>query len=165
MAKHFKTQTSEDTVQMKAPYESDNKKRKLSGTTNVSLPYGQAATYHYSYPSAAVRGDELFVEDVPARGGIHMVGRGFALLLAWLLRLVAIALFVLVVLNVLSISVLEVPLERVTDALSSFLPWHEAVPLSVDTPFGGSFRGDLALLSLFFFVLDWLMYRLRATLR
>lgn len=134
-------------------------------TGQTALPYGAAASYRYTYPSAARR-DEVYFEDDEdfARGGIHRVGRGFFLLLAWMARVVALALFVLVILNGLPIPPIAHHVAMATQFVTEYLPWHEMRTLAVDTPFGGSFRCDLCLLSLGLFVLDWLFCRLRAAL-
>ena len=165
MAKHFKPDPSGNTEAMERPYESVVTERRVGGTGHVSLPYGQAATYHYSYPSAAVRNDDYYDLDAPPRGGLVMVARFLLLLVAWLFRLVAFAFFVLVVLNVVSITAIEVPVTRVTDIVTSYLPWRSLGLLEVETPFGGIFRGDLSLVTLLFFVLDWLVCRLRMRMR
>lgn len=133
-------------------------------STSNSLPYGQAASYR-AFSSEAAPTGEFFMGEVPARGGGYAVGRGFLLFFAWLMRLCAIAMVLLVLLNALGLSVLRPTLTNVTDAVNSFLPWHEAPGLSVDTPFGGVFRGDLALVALGLFLLDWVLCKVRAGLR
>lgn len=164
MAKHFREDAPTQTKLMERPA-NDVQSPRMGGTGHVSLPYGQAATYHYSYPSAAVRGDDFYEEEWRPRGGIFAVARGLLLIIAWTLRLVAVALFVLTMLNIVSLSFIEVPVTRVTDILTSYFPWRTIGLLAIDTPFGGVFRGDLSLLMLLFFLLDWLVCRLRSSLR
>ena len=93
------------------------------------------------------------------------MGRGFLLIMAWMLRFFAYACVALVVLNVLSLSLIRTQLTSITDAVTSNLPWHSITTLSVDTPFGGVFRGDLAIVAVLLFVLDWVLCNVRASLR
>ena len=165
MAKHFKTDVVETTSVMKARKEPEPVIRDDTAE-QVGMPYGQAAQYHYSYPTAVPSDDYFYNEaDLPARGGIHLVGRTMLLLVAWAFRLCALAMFALVMLNVLSISPIRSYVTQVTDLVTSYFPWRKVGLLSVDTPFGGVFRGDMALLTLLLFVLDWLVCRLRTKLR
>lgn len=165
MAKHFKTDTVESTSQRTARKEP---LEVLHGDTaeQVGMPYGQAAQYHYSYPTAVPSDDYYFNEaDVPARGGIRMVGRALLLIIAWAVRLCALAMFALLMLNVLSISPLRSYVTWATDLVTSYFPWRYYGLLTIDTPFGGVFRGDMAIITLLLFIVDWLICRLRANLR
>ena len=128
-------------------------------------PYGEDAPLRYGHVEPARRNDLYLSDDVEyARGGIHRVGRGFFLLLAVCARLAALALFAIVMLNAMPIPPIAHYVAAVTQFVTEQLPWHDIRILAVDTPFGGSFRCDLCLLSLFLFVLDWLFCRLRAAL-
>jgi len=165
MAKHFKVVPDETTEVLEVP------QRQTVWTgfpsaedTQGYLPYGQVASYRSSYADAAPTG-EYFIDEMPARGGIHAVGRGILLLMAWILRLFAYGCVLLVVLNVLSLSLIRTQLTSITDAVTSNLPWHTFTTLSVDTPFGGTFRVDLAIIAVLLFVLDWALCRVRADLR
>lgn len=193
MAKHFKQAPAEATVAMKKTKKAPaNRQANLGATvpqprmdatepqarigtevpnaridvdeTNNSLPYGQVASYR-AFNSNAVTTGEFFMGDVPARGGVRAVGRGFLLFFAWVMRLFAIAMVLLVLLNALGLSILRPTLTVAMDYINAFLPWHEGAALMVDTPFGGVFRGDLALVALGFFVLDWVLCKIRAGLR
>lgn len=165
MAKHFKVVPDETTEVLEVP------ERQTVWTgfpsaedTQGYLPYGQVASYRSSYADAAPTG-EYFIDEMPARGGIHAVGRGILLLMAWTLRLFAYGCVLLVVLNVLSLSLIRTQLTSITDAVTSNLPWHTFSTLSLDTPFGGTFRVDLAIIAVLLFVLDWALCRVRADLR
>ncbi|MEE1158060.1 MAG: hypothetical protein UHS51_01440 [Atopobiaceae bacterium] len=165
MAKHFKVVPDETTEVLEVP------QRQTVWTgfpsaedTQGYLPYGQVASYRSSYADAAPTG-EYFIDEMPARGGIHAVGRGILLLMAWTLRLFAYGCVLLVVLNVLSLSLIRTQLTSITDAVTSNLPWHTFSTLSLDTPFGGTFRVDLAIIAVLLFVLDWALCRVRADLR
>ena len=127
-------------------------------------PYGQSASYRMRGTRAAVRHD-YYVDDMPARGGIAMLGRGILLLLAWTVRLVALAGVCVVLINVIAPFVLEGYITMVMDRIWSFIPWGCIERLSVDTPFGGTFYGDLAIATLLLFIIDWLLCRARAALR
>ena len=193
MAKHFKQAPAEATVAMKKTKRAPaNQQANVGATapqprmdatvpqarigtdvpqpridveaTGNSLPYGQAASYRAFNSDAALTG-EFYMGEVPARGGARAVGRGFLLFFAWLMRLCAVAVVLLVLLNALGLSVLRSTLTTTTDLINSYLPWYSLGTLSVDTPFGGVFRGDLALVALGFFVLDWVLCKIRASLR
>lgn len=148
-------------------YEQPDGKPRVDATGHVTLPYGQAASYRYSYPTAVATDDyyEVGYGDVPARGGIRKLGRGICMLLAWAVRLIAFATFMLVLLNVLQIWPIRPYLTYVTDLVTNQLPWHRLGVLGVDTPFGGTFRGDLAIVTALLFMLDWGLCRLRAAMR
>lgn len=194
MAKHFKQVPAESTVAMKRTKRRGSAKHQASvdatepqprmdatvpqarlganapqaridveGTGN-SMPYGAAASYRASVSRAATTG-EFYMGDVPARGGARAVGRGFLLFFAWVVRLAAYAMVILVLLNVLSLSILRPTLTVATDLVTSYLPWRAIGLLEVDTPFGGVFRGDLALIALALFIIDWLLCKARASLR
>ena len=163
MAKHFKEEKTESTAVMSSRKLRDQQRINTTAGTG-RLPYGQAATYRAAYSDAAPT-DEYFLDDMPVRGGFPAFLRGVLLLLAWVFRLLGVAVMLLVVANVLMLPVARHQLTSFTDLVTSYLPWRSVGLLAVDTPFGGSFRGDLALISLFMFVVDWLLCRLRASLR
>ena len=110
--------------------------------------------YDYGHPD----------EGLSARGGICALGRGVFLLLAWLVRIVALAVCVLVLLTVIPILPIKYHVAYATELLTSYLPWSAWGTLAVDTPFGGVFRCDLCLLSMGLFVFDWVLCRIRAAL-
>lgn len=132
--------------------------------TSHHMPYGEVASYRGPYRDA-VYDDSYYLDEVPARGGIRRLGRGLALVLAWAARLCALVAFALLALNVMALSPLEGLVARIDDVLETYLPWLMAGPPGVDTPFGGTFRVELALVSLVMFVADWLLCRLRALIR
>ncbi len=162
MAKHFKSEPQQTTSATKV--QPRVKARVSKGDTGISLPYGAPASYHYDYPSATRRNEFGFIDERP-RGGIFMVARGLVLLVAWIVRLAALAMCLIVLLNALALSPLRTYLTQVTDLITSYLPRRDIGLLSMDTPFGGVFRGDLTIISLLLFVVDWLLCRLRASLR
>lgn len=164
MANHY----SSDPVETEQPSEPTQLRepiRRISGDTTgmTTLPYGQSATYHYSYPTAMLS-DDYYEDEVPSRGGVYMVGRGAILMLAWAFRLLAFAGCLLVIANVLSLSWGRHYVTLATDAVTACFPWQSTGLLSVDTPFGGVFRGDLAILTLLLFVIDWALCRVRTRL-
>ncbi|MDO4538695.1 MAG: hypothetical protein Q4B54_11075 [Coriobacteriales bacterium] len=169
MAKHFKTEAQESpaATQMAPrvkPRASAREKATRKGDTGISLPYGAPASYHYSYPTATHRNEFGFIDEKP-RGGIFMVARGLVLFIAWIFRLAAILMCLIVLLNALALSPLRLYLSYVTDFITSYLPWRSIGLLSMDTPFGGVFRGDLTIITILLFIVDWLLCRLRASLR
>ncbi len=129
------------------------------------MPYGLPASYRGVYEEPVSVGRDIYWDDVPERGGIFSFLRGLLLLLAWIFRLAALAMVVLVILNGLSLPVFRSTLATVTDVITSYLPWRNVGLLAVDTPFGGVLRGDLSLIALFLFVMDWLLCRSRRALR
>ncbi|MBR3317616.1 MAG: hypothetical protein IKG21_07370 [Atopobiaceae bacterium] len=178
MAKHFRQDADKTTKRSAAvaPQSAKGSTRRVAPVVNapsrrgntdghLSMPYGEPAAYRYSYPAAA-RHDDIYLENDEgfARGGIHRLGRGFFLLLAIVVRLMALVLFVIVILNAMPIPPITHYVAAVTQLVTDALPWHDMKILAVDTPFGGSFRCDLCLLSLALFVFDWLFCRLRAAL-
>ena len=169
MAKHFRAteEAGEGAAQNVAgrPREIEIPRTRARARQNTtSLPYGQAASYHYSYPTA-VPTEDYYADEVEARGGIRTLGRAPLLPLAWAFRVVALALVALVLANVFSLAFMRSHLTDVTDLVTSYLPWARIGVLGVDTPFGGTFRGDLCLLALLAFIIDWLLCRARASLR
>lgn len=128
------------------------------------LPYGQAASYRSFFADPALTGG-YYIDRMPVRGGVYALGRVLLLLIAWTLRLLAYVFVLLVLLNVLSLSVFRAYVTNVTDAITSHLPWHSIGILALDTPFGGVFRGDLSIIALLLFVLDWAVCRVRTHLR
>lgn len=128
------------------------------------MPYGMPAAYRSAFKEAAP-GRDIFWDDMPVRGGIYAFLRGLLLTLAWIFRLAAIVLMALVVVYGLSLPVFRSTLATIMDTITSFLPWRDLGLLAVDTPYGGIFRGDLALIALLLFIMDWLLCRSRAALR
>lgn len=164
MARHFKADPSEATAQMSETAVTERRRfRSRSRQNTTSLPYGQAATYHYSYPTAVPTND-FYTDGVEARGGIRRLGRGLLLLLAWAFRAVALCLVFLIIANVFQFRVGRSMLTYVTDTVNSYLPWARYTLLGLDTPFGGTFRGDLSILALLAFICDWALCRARAHL-
>lgn len=86
------------------------------------------------------------------------------LVLAVVFRLAAIGLAALVVANAFTLSG-RVDVAAMTARVSAFVPGRFSAMPMVDTPFGGVFRGDLALASLVLFVLDWICSRVRYRVR
>ena len=164
MARHFKqpqpTPEVEDT-RITGGLRGRRPNRRKQNTT--SLPYGQAATYHYTYPSA-LPSEDYYTEERPARGGLRMLGRGLLLLLAWTFRVIAFGLVLLIIANFFLFPIGLSYVTFVTDTLTGFFPWAPFGVLGIDTPFAGTFRGDLAILALFAFIIDWLLCRARARL-
>ena len=169
MAKHFRV---EEGATEGAPQDAATQPREIqiprtrarARQNTTSLPYGQAASYHYSYPTA-VPTEDYYTNEVEARGGIRTLGRAILQLLAWAFRIVALAFVALVMANVFSLAFMRSRLTDVTDLVTSYLPWARFGVLGVDTPFGGTFRGDFCLLALLAFIFDWLFCRARANLR
>ncbi len=165
MAKHFKEDATEKTATMRVQRAQEIPRGNIRAEeTGTAMPYGQAATYRGHYADAAPTGG-FFVDDIPARGGIYAFGRGVLLLLAWIFRLVAIAAVAIVLLNALSLPVARAVLTNITDTITAYLPWGGAGALLVDTPFGGVFRGDIAIVALVLFIIDWLLCKARKALR
>lgn len=164
MAKHFKEEPAQSTEVMSARKIRRTQQRVAVDGGTGHLPYGQAASYRASYADAAPT-SEFYMGDAPARGGLHAVGRGLLLILAWAVRLVALCFVFLVLANSLSLPFFLSQLTEVTDLVTSYFPWGTLNVLMVDTPFGGVFRGDFAIIALLMFMLDWLLCRLRARLR
>lgn len=140
------------------------------GAAEGYVPYGQVDPSHHQYaepaPAPSYYGDydDYFFDGRP-RGGLFAFMRGILLVLAWLMRVCALVLFVLVMVNALSVPVVSRTLTPLIDLITSYLPWRDLTLLGVDTPFGGIFRGDLALVSLALFVVDCVLCKLRAALR
>ncbi len=101
----------------------------------------------------------------PARRRRHLPARGLLALLAWACRLAAITLSVVAVLDCFSNLSSRTALFNLTAALASALPARVSGLYVINTPFGGAFRGDFALSSLALFVADWLLCRVRGSLR
>ena len=164
MARHFRepqpTPEVEDTHITRGLRGIHPGRRKQNTTT---LPYGQAATYHYTYPSA-LPSEDYYTAEQPARGGLRMLGRGLLLLLAWAFRIIAFGFVLLVIANFFLFPIGLSYVTYVTDTLTSYLPWAPYGVLGIDTPFAGTFRGDLAILALVAFIIDWLLCRARARL-
>lgn len=98
----------------------------------------------------------------PGRG--HGLARGVLLLVSWLLRLAALGLVALVVVNCFTMGN-RVAIMRLTAQVSQLLPRSLAGLYVLDSPFGGVFRGDFAIAAVVLFVLDWIVARVRRRLR
>ena len=162
MARHFKETPAERTAPMRraAPRRVDTRE-----ATDVRLPYGQAASYQYDYGRMAPTDDYFDETYVPARGGGFALLRGILMIFAVAFRLAAIFLFLIVVMHVLGLPVLRGPITQVTDMITDVFPWGSLSVPVIDTPFGGVFRIDLAVMCVLLFVLDWLLCKLRANIR
>lgn len=135
MARHFKqpqpTPEVEDT-RITGGLRGRRPNRRKQNTT--SLPYGQAATYHYTYPSA-LPSEDYYTEERPARGGLRMLGRGLLLLLAWTFRIIAFGLVLLIIANFFLFPIGLSYVTFVTDTLTGFFPgppsgsWASTPPL------------------------------------
>ncbi len=118
-------------------------------------------------PRGYAGGATGFVPDYQFDYGRRRGHRGLSALLAVLVvvfRLGAIALAVLVVANAFTLSG-RVDVAAITARVSAFVPAQFSAMPMVDTPFGGVFRGDLALASVILFVLDWICSRIRWRVR
>lgn len=163
MARHMREPEAQRTTVVKRTVERQQPVQRRTMYRD-DMPYGQAAAYRGLMEEPVVR-RELTWDDAPARGGIYALGRGLLLLLAWAIRLCAFAMVAIVLLNALSLPFFRTTLSTTTDLITSYLPWQNLGLLAVDTPFGGVLRGDLAIVSLLLFVIDWLLCKLRASLR
>ncbi len=138
--------------------------REGAGTTAVA-PRRQATVRRAAYVERGYQDDYYpYGAESEVRGGICALGRGLFLLVAWVARVAALALFVIVMLNSMPVPSIRYYVSAATEVVTSHLPWCEFGTLSVDTPFGGVFRCDLCLMSLFLFVVDWAACRIRAAL-
>lgn len=101
----------------------------------------------------------------PVGHGRHVVARFFLALVSWVLRLGAIGLSLLVVLGSFTFGTSRPELIRAMAVATGLLPQGFAGLYVFDTPFGGAFRGDLAIAAIVLFVLDWILCRIRVALR
>lgn len=152
------------TPQRMKPKQEKARKSQPAPAYEERMPYGMPAAYRSAFKEAAP-GRDIFWDDMPVRGGIYAFLRGLLLTLAWIFRLAAIVVTALVVVYGLSLPVFRSTLATIMDTITSFLPWRDLGLLAVDTPFGGVFRGDLAIIAVLLFVMDWLLCRSRAALR
>lgn len=180
MAKHFKNSVDKTSVAPRrvaaAPTQSMQQEPQIKRTRRASRPqrsrdevdielqYGNAAPRTYS--SETSTGTSFYFDDevIQTRGGIWALFRGIFLLLAWIVRLVAIVLFVLVMLKSVQIPYVYDVVTYALDFGTQYLPWREFGALSLDTPLGGVFRCDLCIASLLLFVVDWILCRIRAAM-
>ncbi len=86
------------------------------------------------------------------------------LFLAWACRLAAIVLAVLVVMGCFSFAY-RLRVVELSAMVAEALPAFVSGLYVINTPFGGVFRGDFALVSVTLFVLDWILLRVRYSLR
>lgn len=180
MAKHFKDSVDKTTVaprrMVPSPTQSKQQGQPINRTrrarrpqrsrdeVDIELQYGNAAPRAYASEMSA--GTSFYFDDevIQTRGGIWKLFRGIFLLLAWIVRLVAIVLFVLVMLKSVQIPYVYHAVTYVLDYGTQYLPWREFGALSLDTPLGGVFRCDLCIASLLLFVVDWILCRIRAAM-
>ena len=108
-------------------------------------------------------------EQVPRRERPSRAGAGVArvvlTLVIWVCRLSAIGLSAVVVLDCFSNMRVRVALFNLTAAIASAMPSQLAGMYVIDTPFGGAFRGDFAICAVVLFVADWILCRVRGSLR
>ncbi|MDO4798326.1 MAG: hypothetical protein Q4A01_09960 [Coriobacteriales bacterium] len=168
MAKHLKEQQTQPMPRMNRTVprvQADPRVQRGEGTRRP-LAYGESAPYRTSYVEPAINRSSFGdFQDMEARGGVYTFLRVVVLLLAWAVRLLALAGSVLVLLGSFYVTESHPVFENTMDQLWRFLPWGRIATLSVDTPFGGTFYGDIALMVLALFVIDWLLCKLRAALR
>ena len=162
MARHMREPESQRTTVVRRTVQRPPQPKRHN-VPRDDMPYGQSAAYRGLVEEPVVR--ELTWDDGPARGGVFAFLRGLLLIFAWALRLCALALTIVVLLNAVSPSFLQATLSRVTDLITSYLPWQHLGLLEVDTPFGGVLRVDLAILKLVLLIIDWLLCQIRASLR
>ncbi len=160
MAKHFKQDPTQSMPRTRVARQRVADER----AAHKPLSYGESASYRTYYASPVVDSD-YYDDEVEARGGIRSVGRFFLLSIAWVLRLCALVGSLLVVLNSFYATAWHPRFVWLMDQVWHYVPWGRASTLVVNTPFGGKFYGGLALIVLALFVLDWILCRLRATLR
>lgn len=133
-------------------------------------PYQQAA---YQQPQAAPGagqpqqpyGYEAPRQVEPVGMGRHLAARAVLAIFSWVLRIAAIVIAGVVVLDSLSLGAGRTELLRVTALISSLIPQGLSGMYVMDTPFGGAFRGDFAIVALVLLVVDWILCRIRASLR
>ena len=162
MARHFKEAPAERTAPMRR---AASRRVETQQTAETRLPYGQTAGYQYEYGRMAPTDDYYDETIVPARGGIFAFLRGILMIVAVACRLTAIFLFLLITIHFVGLPVLRGPITQLTDAITGALPWGSLNVPVIDTPFGGVFRIDFALMCLLLFILDWLFCKLRANVR
>lgn len=122
-------------------------------------PQGQMPVQPYAKGYEAPRQVE------PVGHGRHLAARFFLALFSWVFRLAAIAISVVVVLDSFTMAAARVELLRATALISSFIPSQLAGLYVIDTPFGGAFRGDFAIVAVVLFLVDWILCRIRVSLR
>lgn len=129
----------------------------------ASRPYEDTA---YVNAPRGVAYDERYADAGRVSGGAA-VAAGLLSFFAILLRLLAIALIVLVIVNAIPIGLgnFRVHIVNITGWFDNFIPQALSGRLAIQTVFGGTFRGDLALCSIGLFVIDWLLSRLSAWLK
>ncbi|MGI6755432.1 MAG: hypothetical protein ACOX4F_05430 [Atopobiaceae bacterium] len=79
-------------------------------------------------------------------------------------RLAALLLSVLTLAGCFSTLRVQVYVFELTALIAQMLPRAISGLYVIDTPFGGAFRGDFALVAALLFVLDWILCRVRAKL-
>lgn len=171
------------------PYPQDSQPMQAQGYTPAYPPQGQPpqgqAPYGYGQPQGYGQfpaqpygqqpyppGQDGYAEGYaaprqvePIGHGRHVVARFFLALISWVLRLAAIAVSLVVVLDSFTFATGRTELLQSTALVSSLLPEGLAGLYVLDTPFGGAFRGDFAIAALVLFLVDWILCRIRAALR
>lgn len=94
-------------------------------------------------------------------GAAAATGAGLLSFVAILLRLAAIAIIGLIIVTAIPMGLgsFRIHIVNLMARIDDFLPSAIAGKLVFQTVFGGTFRGDLALLSLGLFIIDWLLSR------
>ncbi|MGN0287766.1 MAG: hypothetical protein ACI4B6_08890 [Atopobiaceae bacterium] len=133
-------------------------------------PYQQAA-YQQPQPAPSAAqpqqpyGYEAPRQVEPVGMGRHVAARAVLALFSWVFRIAAIFIAGVVVLDSLSLGAGRTELLRVTALISSLIPQGLSGMYVMDTPLGGAFRGDFAIVALVLLVVDWILCRIRASLR
>lgn len=109
------------------------------------------------------REDEGRGRMAPGRDGTGAL-RAVLLLVSWALRLMAWALVLLVVVDCFTMGN-RLTVMRVTARVAALLPSRLAGVYVIDTPFGGAFRGDFAIAAVVLLLLDWIVARVRRSVR
>lgn len=135
--------------------------RQIPRGRQQAVPYGQASQPPVMAPRGYIADDLLAPPRRPSLG--RRTARGILLLLSWAFRICALALVALVVLNSLTLGN-RLALMQVTARVTQLLPRQLSGVYVLDTPFGGAFRGDFAIMAVILFVLDWICARIRRSL-
>lgn len=139
----------------------DGPVRPQEGEPRYAQPYGQPYPPQNGYAGGYAPPRQV----KPVGHGRHLVARFFLAFASWVLRLAAIGVSLVVVLDSFTFATGRTELLRATAAISAVLPQGLAGLYVIDTPFGGAFRGDFAIAALVLFLVDWILCRIRAALR
>lgn len=85
--------------------------------------------------------------------------------LAWIFRICAWVVCAITILSCFNLIYRFAPVASVLGVVQGATPGVLVGRLSLETPFGGLFRGDFAVVALCLFVLDWVCLRVSANLR